>query len=182
MTIIERYNTIREQIPQGSILLVRGSSALSKTIQWADDAYYNHSALVFKANDRLMVLDSNAPGVRPEFASQRISEYVDFAFLVPIGYDSRTLNNAVDLAIDKDLQRNFKYDFALLPKVLVKKKLGLPIKHNLDTGRSICSVFTGYHYGLLLGEYNWVNQSLKANFFTPQDHIRFLSPKWKIVK
>ena len=181
MNIIDRYNSIRDEVPSGSILLVRGSSALSKTIQWADNAYYNHSALVFKANDRLMVLDSNALGVRPEFCSQRISEYKDFCFLVPIGYDNRSLNNAVDFAISKDLQKDFKYDYALLPKVLLAKKIGLPINHNLDTSRSICSVFTGYHYGMLLGEYKWVNEAMRKDYFTPQDHIRFISDRWKIV-
>jgi hypothetical protein len=179
--LIKRYDSIRSQIPNGSILLVRGASALSKTIQWADNAYYNHSALVFTAGDRLMVLDSNEGGVKPEFASVRIGEYVDFCFLVPVGYDTKQVNNAVSFAIDKDVERNFKYDFALLPKVLMAKKLKLPIKHDLETRRSICSVFTGFHYAKLLGEFGWVKQAIDKGYLTPQDHIRFINDKWKII-
>lgn len=178
MTIQDKYNGLRDKIKNGAILLVRGSSALSRTIQWADNAYFNHSALIFLAGERLMVLDANAQGVQPEFLSERINQYVDFCILNPL-VDEKTVNNAVNLAIDKDLQRRFKYDFKLLPKVLVAKKLNLPINHNLETNRSICSVFTGYHYGMLIGEYNWVNESLKKDYFTPQDHLRFISDKWQ---
>jgi hypothetical protein len=180
--LLQRYEAIRPKIKNGAILLVRGSKALAKTIQWADDAYFNHSALIFDANGRHMVLDSNALGVRPDFLSQRISEYVDFVILNPIGYDQKQLDRAVDLAICKDLQLDIKYDFALLPKVLVARKLGRKINHDLDSNRSICSVFTGYHYAKLLGEYSWVNEALKKNYFTPQDHMRFINNKWEVLK
>jgi hypothetical protein len=178
--MLNKYNELRPLIRHGAVALFRGTSALSRTIQWADDAYFNHSALVFLAGDRLMVLDANALGVAPEFLSERIAQYEDFCILNPL-VDQPTVNNAVNLAIDKDLQRRFKYDFNLLPKVLLKRKLGLKVNHSLETNRSICSVFTGYHYGMLIGEYNWVNQALKANFFTPQDHLRFISNKWEKI-
>lgn len=182
--LIERYESIRDQLVPGSIGLVRGNSRLSKTIQWADDAHNNHSFLVFgsQTKERLMCLDANAPGVQPDFLSQRIGEYEDFTFLVPIGFSNEDLENAVNKAIAKDLQLNFKYDVWLLPKILTAKKLGFKVKHNLDTNRTICSVFTAYHYGGFLGETNWVNETKRKNYFTPEDHIRFLSPKWKIVR
>ena len=179
MTILERYQAIRPKIRNGAVLLVRGNSTLSRTIQWADDAYFNHSALIFEAGGRLMVLDANAPGVQPEFLETRISQYVDFMVLNPVGYDIGTLNRAVDLAIRKDIQKNYKYDFMLLPKVLGQRKMGIKVNHNLDSNRTICSVFTGYHYGLLLGEYNWVSLALKNNFITPEDHLRVLSDRWE---
>jgi hypothetical protein len=180
MNTIDKYNELRPKIKNGAVALFRGHHALAKTIQWTDKAYYNHSALVFDAGGRLMVLDANAPGVAPEFLSERVSQYDDFCIINPL-IDERTINNGVNLAIAKDLQLRFKYDFALLPKVLIAKKLGLPISHSLETNRSICSVFTGYHYGMLIGEYNWVNQALKADFFTPQDHLRYLSDKWEVL-
>jgi hypothetical protein len=129
-----------------------------------------------------MVLDSNAPGVRPDFLSQRLSEYVDYCFLVPNGFDQEHVKKAVNLAIDKDLSRNFKYDFKLLPKVLVARKLGMKINHNLESNRSICSVFTGYHYAKLLGESKWVAEAERKNFFTPEDHLRCMNPRWTLVK
>ena len=180
MNLEAKYERLRPKIKNGAIALFRGSSALSKTIQWADDAYYNHSGLIFDAGGRLMILDSNAPGVRPEFLSERIEQYVDFCILNPT-YSSQTLNNAVNMAIDKDRARNFKYDFMLLPKVLVQKKLGKKVNHNLDSNRTICSVFTGYHYAMFLGEYTWVNQALKENFITPEDHLRYISKNWEIL-
>ena len=57
--MLNKYNELRPLIRHGAVALFRGTSALSRTIQWADDAYFNHSALVFLAGDRLMVLDAN---------------------------------------------------------------------------------------------------------------------------
>lgn len=180
---IEKYKNIRANISSGSIALFRGSSALSKTIQWADSAYYNHSALVLDFGGRLMVLDANASGVKPDFLSVRISEYVDFDILKPVGFNQQFIDEAVNKAIDKDLAKDYKYDFALLPKILVNKKLGLPVNHRIvDTNKTICSVFTGFHYASFLNYYPYINIVIDKGYITPQDHIRHNNGQFKILK
>lgn len=182
MRITDKYEALRALITNGSVILFRGSSALSRTIQWADNAYYNHSGLVFAVGERLMILDSNAQGVRPEFLSERIKQYVDFCIIKPIDFPMWTINEAVEKAINKDASRNFKYDFLLLPKVLVSKKIYLPINHSLiNSRRTICSVFTGFHYAIEIGFEPWTTKCIEQGYFTPQDHLRYINDKMKVI-
>lgn len=174
------YWLSRHSIPNGSIVLFRGASALSKTIQWADNAYFNHSELVFWAGPRLMCIGANANGVNPRFLSNVIDEYKDFEVLIPNPkyFSTDQVQQAVDSVLDYTEKDRMEYDYFLLPRILVYKKLHLPVKREIPQGKTICSMFTAYHYGKRLGVPEWSGYVEKHNFFTPQDHLRIKTDKF----
>jgi hypothetical protein len=173
-TAIQKYERLRDQIVHGSIVLFGGTGILGTIIRWADDnASVNHSALVMKEGNRLLCLDANAEGVDPGFLSTRIAQYNSFRVLVPQGLNEKFLNHAVSKTIDRAEQKLIKYDFTLLPRILVNKKLGIEVKRMLPADRMICSVFTGLHYAQNLGALDYIRVAREQGYFTPEDHIRY---------
>lgn len=174
------YYEKRSQIPNGSIVLCHGRSLLSKTIQWADSSYWNHSELVYWAGNRLMCIGANVDGVNPHFLSNVIEDYADFKIIYPNPsfFNQRQIDTAVEYTLDYTEKNRMEYDYFLLPRVLLARKLRLPVKRGIPYGKTICSMFTGFHYAKRIGVEEWVNHASKENFFTPQDHDRIKTDKF----
>lgn len=171
-----KYNNLRNEIRNGDIALFRGDSMLSKSIQYCDSAYYNHSGLILRLGSRLLVLDSNGDGVHPDFLSIRMDEYVDFCIIrINNGFSQTEIDSCVNRVIDRAESHQIKYEFSLLPKIAVARKLGIKMKFKDKENRDICSMFTGDRY---LNQSAGIKCMAKAKaeqgWITPADQIRYL--------
>lgn len=147
----EKYKLLRPSIKNGSIILVRGNSFLTRTIEWADSSYYSHALVVFKTHgDRLLCLQSMASGVVPYFLSREVYNNVDFCVL-NLKVNQQKIDDAVN-TVFSEAEAGIRYDFAELVKILLKKKLGFKFKNMQDGNENICSVFAGYTFASRLIE------------------------------
>ena len=165
MNIKEKYNQARPYIQNGDIILMRGSHFLAKLIQYFDSAYYNHVGVMFEDDGHFFIMDSTRKGVAPDFLSERINGYADFCILSP-KRSPEEINKALGTAFDRGDIRT-KYDFLMLPRIAIQKKLGLDVKQWGSADRDICSEFARFYT-------NALNISCYKNIqpITPQDFIR----------
>lgn len=181
MNATEKYLQYRLQIRNGDIILIRGNSLLAKAINWGDakngvNAYFNHALVVMKEDDRLLALESEAHGVRPDFLSEVVRSSIDFTILHPL-VEKQRIDDAVNAAFDEGAA-GIPYNYAMLPKVLLYRKLGLNLAKLGDNNhREICSVFAAWTYGSLLPLTCYAKDRIGQDFITPQDMIRWLDPK-----
>lgn len=166
MSIQDKYTQSRPFIKNGQLILFRGTGLLAKAIQYFDEAYYNHIGIVWEANGRLFILDSNAAGVHPDFLSDRINEYADFC-LIELTKTPEDISAKLNQIMDKG-QAGIKYNFGRLFQIAIYKKLGWDIKR-LDGGgkRDICSQFAQQYTNLFP-----IACYAKDNLITPQGFIR----------
>lgn len=139
MNIQDKYNSVRSSLKNGDIILFAGSGMVAKLIKFFDNAYYNHVGIVFEANGRLFIVDSNAPGVHADFLSDRIGKYKDFG-IVRLNKSPEEIEAALDTVMDK-AQLGIKYNFGRLFQIAIYKKLGWDIKKLDGSGKDICSQF-----------------------------------------
>jgi len=173
---LDKYNDVRNKINNGDVALFRGSSMLSQSIQYFDNAYYNHAGLVMRLGSRLLILDSNGVGVHPDFLSLRMDEYVDFCIVrINNGFSQTEIDSCVNRVIDRSESSRIKYEWSLLPKVAIARKFGIKLKFNDEENRDICSMFTDDRY---LAQSAGIKCMEKAKaeqeWITPQDTLRYL--------
>ena len=166
MNIKEKYKQARPYIKNGDIVLFRGKRLLAKLIQYFDSAYYNHAGVIFKVGERVMIIDSNGKGVKPDFLSDRMNGYIDFCILSP-----KRTEVEVCTTLDKVLERvdnGTKYDFFLLPRIAIIKKIKIDFIGWGSERRNISSEFVRYYT-------DWLNILCYKNMplITPQDLIRY---------
>lgn len=178
MNATEKYLQYRLQISNGDIILIRRNSLLARAINWGDakngvNAYFDHALVVMKEGDRLLALESEAHGVRPDFLSEVVRSSIDFTILHPL-VDKQRIDDAVNAAFDEGAA-GIPYNYAMLPKVLLYRKLGLNLAKLGDNNhRDICSVFAAWTYGGLVPLTCYSKSKINQPFITPQDLIRFL--------
>lgn len=165
MTIKEKYNRVRPYINNGDIVLFRGRHLLAKLIQYFDVAYYNHIGIVFEDDGHFFIMDSTSKGVAPDFLSKRINGYQDFCILSP-KRNQEEINKALETAFNRG-DIGTKYDFLMLPRIAIQKKLGWDIKKLGNQDRDICSEFTRFYTNCLN-----INCYKAISLITPQDFIR----------
>lgn len=166
-----KYDNYRDQIQNGDLVLFRGDSALSKTIQNLDNAYYNHIGLVISSNGRNFVLDSNAKGVEPGFLSERMNGYIDFCIIRPSGWNPALITQAAGNAIEKASSNHIRYDFQLLIDILIYRKTGIDPGLNAQN-KDICSEFARRFVRFLSPVSDCYEQpNLPTKFITPWDFI-----------
>lgn len=168
VNINDKYQGYRPKIKDGDIILFRGNSLLSRAIQILDKAYFNHVGVAYWFKGRLMIIDSNAIGVKPDFMSNRIRKYVDFCMIRPIAE-----KGAIDNALSKVFERAEEgtgYDFIKLInlgglKLLANILKGRDFKARArgEENRDICSEFVQYYESFIHGEYGHIIN------ITPQD-------------
>jgi hypothetical protein len=171
-----KYNSVRNELRNGDVALFRGDSILSKSIQYCDNAYYNHSGLVIKLGSRLMVLDSNGDGVHPDFLSIRMDEYVDFCIVrISNGFSQTEIDSCVNRVIDRAESHQIKYEYSLLPKIALARKVGMKMKFRDKENRDIYSMFTGDRYlSQSAGIKCMQRAKSEQGWITPQDQLRYL--------
>lgn len=165
MNIKAKYEAARPRIKNGDLVLFRGRRLLARTIQFFDDAYYNHIGVVFKSGDHLLIMDSNREGVRPDFLSNRIRKYKDFCIVSPKKPEAE-----VSEALQKSFSRGdigTRYDFLLLPRIAIIKKTGIDFSGLGSDRRDICSEFVRYYTDCLQ-----IKCYRDIKLITPQDFLR----------
>lgn len=174
-TIKEKYARLRPFIRNGDIINVRGTSLLAKTIQWSDKAYFNHSLVVQKVDDRIeLAVQSLANGAGPMYLSTEIYQNVDFTILRP-----QKLQDIIDanvILFAQAVANGIGYNYWQLPKILIKEKLGFNTNLGNDKTKDICSMLAASKYGGLYPFRCYANVIEKDGYITPQGLIRFLDP------
>jgi hypothetical protein len=170
--IQEKYDSLRDQLLEGDIVLFKGSNRIMPTlISFFDDAYYTHAGVIFEAHQRKMIIDSNAKGVRPDFLSLRMKEgYGDFCIIRPVKPEL--------MAVYRALQRGdtgTKYDFLLLLRIAIIKKLGINLTGLGSKDRDVCSEFARFY-----SEY--YGNTFSKNLITPHDFVRLVGNDDLFVK
>lgn len=163
----EFYNqAIRPHVKSGDIILFRGRRLLARTIQFFDNARYNHIGVVYESLGRFFIIDSNANGVRPDFLSERCLDYVEVAILRPNEKYTSKIHGAIE-SILALADEKIKYDFLLLPRIAIARKLGIDLLKLGNERRDICSEWAR-RYASALGATCYDN----GTWITPQDFIR----------
>jgi hypothetical protein len=168
---MKKYDDFRHLINHGDLILFRGKKPLARIIQKLDHAYFNHVGLALYVNDRLMILDSNAPGVDMEWLSTRMEKYTDFAVLRPREnkWSKEVINNAVSAAIKRS-ETHIGYDFDLLIEIAVERKTGINVLNFNSENRDICSEFA-YRYVNFLKPAQICYNNVPTDWITPWDYV-----------
>lgn len=163
----EFYNeNVRPLVKNGDIMLFRGKRLLAKTIQYFDSAKFNHVGVVFESAKRFFIIDSNARGVRPDFLSDRCIGYEEVSILRPHKHSSEEINLAIE-SIMGLADEKIRYDFLLLPRIAISRKLKIDLQRLGTDKRDICSEWTR-RYAQALGVKCFDN----GTWITPQDFLR----------
>jgi len=164
----QKYLDHRSEIKNGDLLLYRGSSLVSRGIQYFDKAYYNHIGVVWipENSGRVLTLDMWSGGLTCLPLSRRMSGYNDFCILRP-KVDASISFEAVKSVLGMWDGRSVNYDFGLLLRFIIIKKTGIDITGLSEKGTYICSQFAQY-YCQLLG----INIFDGIDMITPQDFLR----------
>jgi hypothetical protein len=173
----DKYNTIRDELKNGDIILYRGTSFMAKSIQYFDKAYYNHVGVVWKPGDvtRVLTFDMWNKGLDCLPLSRRMDGYEDFCVLRP-KVDENKVKYAVSIMLEEWDGRKIEYDYFLLLRIAMIKKTGLDLSGLGQKDKFICSEFVQYYCDKLgLNTYSMVN------LITPEDFRRYVDENFEIL-
>jgi len=173
----QKYIDNRSMFKNGDLVVYRGSSFMSKAIQYFDKAYYNHIGVVWtpEKSDRLLTLDMWSDGLACIPLSRRMSGYDDFCILRP-----KTTESNIEDSIKKILSywdgTNVGYDYGLLLRFVIVKKTGIDLTGLSKKKNFICSEFAQYYTNLLgFKTYD------EVDMITPQDFMRYIDENFEIL-
>lgn len=163
----QKYIDHRDEIKNGDLLIYKGTSILSKAIQYFDKAYYNHIGVAWipENSGRILTLDMWSQGLACIPLSRRMSGYSDFCILRPKVTALQSIE-AIKTSLGMWDGREVKYDFGMLLRVAISKKIKIDISSS-KKNRFICSEFAQY-YTSVLG----ITTYDEIDMITPQDFIR----------
>ena len=173
----QKYIDNRDVFQTGDLVLYRGTSILSKGIQYFDNAYYNHIGVVIRLEefDRNLTLDMWAQGLAFSPLSRRISGYKDFCILRPKVSEQKA-TEAIRSIMQSWDGRDIEYDKLLLLRVAIIKKTGIDFTGLGDKSKFICSELAQYYCHLLnLTVYD------EHNLITPQDFLRYVDENFIVL-
>ena len=172
MTISEKYELLRPKISSGDLILFHGTSLLSKTIQWADHAYFNHIGVVIDSYGALFILDANANGVQSDRLSYRINGYKKYSDFTIISPKENRLNIDRQMAIllKRSDDKTIKYDFDNGIKEMFNRATNTNRFKIKENDKAICSSNV-YQYAINLNMVTSDFEKLRIAF--PQDYIRY---------
>jgi hypothetical protein len=162
----KEYYNIRSEIKDGDLVLYRGSRLLAKSIQYFDDAYYNHIGIVKWIGNRLFTIDMWYEGIEILPLSRRIKGYKDFCVVRPKDKSPQLIDVSIDSVFEK-VERDTQYDYFLLPRIAFYKKTGIDLVGMGKKSRFTCSELAQYFTNNLE-----INCYKSINLITPQDFIR----------
>jgi hypothetical protein len=180
MTALAKYHHLRSQIKAGDIVLFRSNKLIpSRCIQWLDKAYYNHAGIVFEAEGRLFILDSNAPGVHPDFLSLRLKEYADFCIIRPL-FNEEKVHQSLQQTFKK-ADKGIRYDYGLLVQIALYRLSGT--KENFHSkNHFICSEFVRKYTNYLQPAPNcYTKPAMPTTFITPWDLLIYADKNFEVL-
>ena len=176
MTLIEKYYSLRPQINDGDLILFRGTSIVSRTIQNCDHAYWNHVGVVVEKHGALFIVDANANGVQADRLSFRIQGYAkgkdeDFMVIHPTAVPLKKSIYMRKLLRRSDIKW-IHYDFRNGIKELLNRKFGWNLKISMRDEHAICSS-NDAEYAINIEIVTEEFKNLRIAF--PQDYIRYMN-------
>lgn len=175
--IQKAYDEIRPMLTNGCLFLTSKDAIISKFIRWTDNkASMSHIGMLivqeFEGEKRVMVIDSNARGVKPEFFSTRLKKIDNFIIIKPTT-EQRIIDKSVFDSIDR-ASKGIKYDFTNgLKEMWNRKGRWFKFKIKPSDDNDICSDYTRQHFidciMALLGF-----KKLRLTF--PEDYLRYHNP------
>ncbi|MGR3221324.1 MAG: hypothetical protein ACUZ8H_16125 [Candidatus Anammoxibacter sp.] len=171
--ILKAYKEMRPFITDGCLFLTSKNKFVSKFIRWADGAEVSHVGMLitkyYGGEKRVMVIDSNAGGVKLDFFSSRLKDFDNLIIMKP------TSNQSV---IDKSVLDSYdraavgiKYDyFGGLKEMWNRKGRWFKFKIKPSANYDICSDYTRQHSI----DCDIVNAEFcKLQMAYPQDYLRY---------
>lgn len=186
MNIKDKYALYREQAASGDVILYRGTGIVSRGIQWADKAYYNHTGAIEvidtgNGKKRLLTIDAWVKKVEPCALSARLlaNGYTDFCVIRKKNLTPNQLDRGLSF-LWMTIEHKTKYDYSLFKRCLFEKKfnglmkIGFINKWVKGLGKEnayICSELM-QDFMTAIGIHAY---SDKGESFTPQDLIRYMN-------
>lgn len=187
MTILEKYNSIKDNLKNGDIILFRGSAFISKSIEFFDHAYFSHSGVILKTDDQLFILDSTfdkkVNGVEVDFLINTIKSEVDFCVLRPktnikqtsvsgiiTTINEATIRNALSKAIEQGIE-GFKYNFWFYLQFLIYRFFKWDETSITSKHAYVCSQFVQFYTDQL-----GINEYRADKLITPEDIYNLRNP------
>jgi hypothetical protein len=179
----EKYDMMKPFLKDGDIFLFRGNSWLSKSIQFFDKSYYNHTGIglwVYVSGvKRYCIIDMNendrsGNGCRIDWMSGRIKDYVDFDVVRVVQQNKivkalKKVQSFSELRVGYDYNKIFAFIFHRLFKSVNLKKIIRSIFGEGKSNRFICSELV-QEFCLEAG----VKCYSEHKMFSPQDIIRYM--------
>jgi hypothetical protein len=176
-----KYESLRNQLQEGDLVLFRYKSIIGKAVQLTDRAYYDHIGIVFQWEGRLFIIDSNAGGTKPRFLSSCISKAKDFCVLKPAAWAPGQISDTLKLLMDR-ADKRIQYDFGMILQIAIYRLF--KIKTDMDNpGRDTCSEFARRYIRLLRKPscICFEEPNIPANFITPWDFVLYYSPSFTLI-
>lgn len=162
----KEYYNIRGGVQDGDIFVYNGNGFMSKSIQYFDNAYYNHIGMVKKFGDRLFTIDMWTHGIEILPLSRRVGGYLNFCMVRPKNKTPEEINIALEQVLQL-VDRDEKYDYGLLPRIALYKKTKINLGVLGSRDRFICSELAQFFTNKLD-----INCYKDIDMITPQDFIR----------
>lgn len=180
---MEKYDTNRNQIKQGDIILFRGNALISRAIRWLDNAPYNHAGLVFEAHGRKFVMESTHSGVNPRLLSVvfKKEKYTNFCIIRPKGWSEEQVSVALERVFD-DSEQVINYDHKLIFQIAIKRLFNWNV--SMDSQRlDICSEFARRYTRFLTAPVadNFEMPTMPNTFITPWDFVLYARDKFEVL-
>lgn len=160
------YPTVRNEIRDGDLFLIKGKSFLSKSIMYFDDARYSHVGVCKWMGERLWAIDMWYYGIEVVPLSRRM-DTEEFCIVRPKNKTEEQINNGLNLALSK-VDSFTKYDYFLLPRIALYKKTGINLMALGKRDRFVCSELAQYYTNSLQ-----IRAYEDIDMITPYDFIRF---------
>jgi hypothetical protein len=144
-----QYQSIRDEIRTGDILLFRGRRRISKVIEWISQSPYSHVAFLTRWEDRVIAMQSDLRGVEVIPASMLVCQYEGKVEWWRLGAHYRRTFDDRDF-LDRALTLiGIRYGYLDLLRVGVRMFLGMTVNRKLSRvrpGTLFCSSFVSYCY------------------------------------
>jgi len=121
----QEYQNSKHILQTGDILFTRGTSFLARSIQIVDNCYFNHCGVIFKSNDRYLLLEALGEGATISFLSKRIAVNKNFCVYringVTEEYKEEKINNLISNLSENKFSTS--YDIGLFLKIAASRLL-----------------------------------------------------------
>ncbi len=180
---MKKYQTHRDDIHVGDIILFRGDAFISKAIRWLDNAPYNHAAIVFEANGRKFIMESTRHGVNPRLLSVAIKQekYTDFCIIRPKSWSSDDVSIALTKAF-KSAEKGIGYDFKLMLQIAIKRLTNTDVDW-ASKRQDICSEYAQRYTKKFENPKadNYESPPMPNKFITPWDFVIYAKPHFDVL-
>jgi hypothetical protein len=162
------YINIRDQIKDGDMLLYHGKSLLAKSIQYFDDAHFNHIGIAKWVGKRLFTIEMWNKGIDFIPLSRRMNTYIDFSVIRPNDVNPKLIQDGLDATLGL-FESDEQYDYLMLLRIAILKKTGVNLVNLKEKNTFICSELAQYFCNQI-----GVTCYEKISPITPQDFIRHI--------